>query len=87
MNKDCLVQISAMSYDDDDGEDVYYTCSVCALDVCFQCTGISIAMHKSFQELGENTFYVGLSWLQANFPSINKVTASLDSLDRKMTQD
>ena len=36
--------------------DVYYTCSVNVLAVCFQCTGISIAMHKSFQDLGENNF-------------------------------
>ena len=36
--------------------DAYYTCSVCALDVCFRCTGISLAMHNSVREDGSENF-------------------------------
>lgn len=63
--------------------DAYYTCSVCALDVCFPCTGISKSMHKSIQEEGYDCFMWTCRGCTQNFPSINKVNSSLATLDKK----
>ena len=63
--------------------DAYYTCSVCALDVCSPCTGISKSMHKSIQEEGYDCFMWTCRGCTQNFPSINKVNSSLATLDKK----
>ena len=64
-------------------QDPYYTCSVCALDVCFTCTGISKAMHKTIQEEGNDRFMWTCQGCTQNCPSINKVNSSLATLDKK----
>ena len=64
-------------------QDPYNTCSVCALDVCFTCTGISKAMHKTSQEEGNDCFLWTCRGCTQNFPSINKVNSPLATLDKK----
>ena len=63
--------------------DLFYTCSVCALDVCLQCTGISTEMYLNMQDLDDNCFMWTCKGCKQNFPTINNVNVSLQSLDKK----
>ena len=63
--------------------DLFYTCSMCALDVCIQCTGISTEMYLKMQDLGDNCFTWTCKGCKQNFQTINNVNVSLQSLDKK----
>ena len=63
--------------------DLFYTCSVCGLDVCLQCTGIPHEIYTSMQELGENCFMWSCKGCKQNFPTINNVSESLQTIDKK----
>lgn len=63
--------------------DSFYSCSVCDLDFCVPCTGISSAMHQALQESKENNLLFTCKTCKQTFPSISKVNRSLSNLDRK----
>lgn len=63
--------------------DPFYTCSVCDLDVCLHCTGITTEVYRTMQELGDNCFMWTCRGCKQNFQTINKINVSLQSLDKK----
>lgn len=64
-------------------EDSYYSCSVCTMDYCLKCTGISSSMLKALEEDSNGNFMWTCRGCKQNFPSINNVSTSLANLDKK----
>ena len=63
--------------------DLFFTCSVCALDVCLQCTGISKEMYLNMPDLDDNCFMWTCKGCKQTFPAINNVNVSLQRLDKR----
>ena len=51
----------------------YQTCSVCELDFCIKCTGISTALMSALQEDTTNNFMWTYNCCKQNFPSMTSM--------------
>lgn len=59
----------------------YQTCSVCELDFCIKCTGISTALMCALQEDTTNNFMWTCNCCKQNFPSMTSMKTQLKSIE------
>lgn len=62
---------------------ITYTCCVCDLAYCFECTNVSRALHEAISEDPDTNFKWTCNSCKQNFPSINNIKQSFQTLDQK----
>ncbi|MES9884666.1 MAG: hypothetical protein ABW185_27800 [Sedimenticola sp.] len=66
-----------------DSDTTIYTCSVCDLIFCFECTHISEDLHAALIANPETNFKWTCNACKQNFPSMNNIKTSFQLLDSK----